>query len=69
MALAEPFVVETFRLQFTADTMPPSVDWVEAQLAEKLPSGAQVLQWAIVKANPESREVWIEGSASVPVTG
>jgi hypothetical protein len=58
--------VETFAHDCTVEAMPPTIEEVTRILMGVLPPGSGVLQWAIVKADPKSCRVWIEGSMVIP---
>jgi len=52
--------VESFHCQIQAETLPPTLDWLEAQIIQQLPPRAELLQWAIVST--EASLMKIEGS-------
>jgi hypothetical protein len=54
--------VETFAFQASVKVLPPTIAQVEQILQQQLPKGYEVLQWAIVKAEPVEQTIWIEGS-------
>ena len=58
--------VETFRHPCQAETLPPTLDWMEETVQQLLPEGSQVLQWAIVSSNPQTAALWVEGSYITP---
>lgn len=58
---AQQEVLETFHIECQAEALPPTTGWVDAKLKETLPPGCRVLQWAIVKSNPDSGMLSIEG--------
>ncbi len=54
--------VQIFEHECTAETFPPQLAWIEAQVESLLPSGDIPLQWAIVKTDPSSKRLWLEGA-------
>jgi hypothetical protein len=54
--------VETFQHRCQAESLPPTLEWVSLAVEQALPKKSRILQWAIVKSNPKTRELWIEGS-------
>ncbi len=55
-------LVESFQITGPVEQFPPTIAMVESLAKSQLPENAHILQWAIVKTDPLTRHVWLEGS-------
>lgn len=54
--------LETFALTYQPEQMPPTAQEIDTFLQTSLAAQNQrPLQWAIVKSDPESKTLWLEG--------
>jgi hypothetical protein len=53
--------VDSFEYQLVVDSLPPSIEQIDAALAQQFP-GHKILHWAIVRCDKTLRRLWLEGS-------